>query len=251
MYELITCREKCRSPPGEVALSCNLSYWEASIGDGYEQLLLNQPWETWHSGRIILSYQLDSDFPGTWHSRILDHQDDAHCSPPSVDILPDGSRVQATRCARRHCSQTQSSHCNTVSLKWINSIKKRTYHQTRVGSVIRKAFIPDRGGKKDRISNPNPQRLFEVNAFGPENCEYNRLFPFFHLAYTVCCENDVKQQATCLKTKWQTLTLSLNRSADQLYLVHHFQTMVVLTNWQHLCLGCVGAKLKNIFTLVQ
>jgi hypothetical protein len=32
--------------PGEVALSCNLSYWEARIGDGYEELLLNQPWET-------------------------------------------------------------------------------------------------------------------------------------------------------------------------------------------------------------
>jgi hypothetical protein len=64
--------------PGEVALSCNLSYWEARIGNGYEQLLLNQPWETWHSGRIILRFQLDSDSPGTWHFRILDHQDDAH-----------------------------------------------------------------------------------------------------------------------------------------------------------------------------
>jgi hypothetical protein len=27
---------------------------------------------------IILSYQLDSDSPGSWYSRILDHQDDAH-----------------------------------------------------------------------------------------------------------------------------------------------------------------------------
>jgi hypothetical protein len=49
--------------PGEVALSCNLSYWEARIGDGYEQLILNQSWETWHCGRIILSYQLDIGTP--------------------------------------------------------------------------------------------------------------------------------------------------------------------------------------------
>jgi hypothetical protein len=48
---------------GEVTFSCNLSYWEARIGDGYEQLILNQPWETWHCGRIILSYQLDIGTP--------------------------------------------------------------------------------------------------------------------------------------------------------------------------------------------
>jgi hypothetical protein len=64
--------------PGEVALSCNLSNWEARIGDGNEQLILNQPWETWLCGRIILSF-MQAGFrihKEPWHSRILALQDD-------------------------------------------------------------------------------------------------------------------------------------------------------------------------------
>jgi hypothetical protein len=71
--------------PREVALSCNLSYWEARIGDGYEQPILNQPWETWLCGRIILSSKLVGFWihQEAWHSRILAFQDNAQ--PPSVD----------------------------------------------------------------------------------------------------------------------------------------------------------------------
>jgi hypothetical protein len=54
--------------------------------------------------------------PGSWITRMM--------LIPSVDNQPEGSRVQATSCARRQCSQIQSSHCNTVSLnEWIYVIE--------------------------------------------------------------------------------------------------------------------------------
>jgi hypothetical protein len=102
-----------------VALSCNLSYWEARIGNSYFSTSHGKPGigaalssaTSW-----IWTYQKPG-IPGSWITRMM--------LTPSVDNLPKGSRVQATSCARRHCSQTQSSQCNTVSLKWIKSIKKK------------------------------------------------------------------------------------------------------------------------------
>jgi hypothetical protein len=62
-------REKWRS--AVISATVRQGLGMAMKSYSYSYILLNQPWETWNSGRIILSYQLDSDSPGTWITRMM------------------------------------------------------------------------------------------------------------------------------------------------------------------------------------
>jgi hypothetical protein len=110
-----SCREKWRSPVISATERQGLgmamnSYFSTSHGKPGIVAALSSA-TSW-----IRTHQ-EPGIPGSWITRMM--------LTPSVDSLPKGSRVQATSCARRHCSQTQSLHCNTVSLNRIKSILKK------------------------------------------------------------------------------------------------------------------------------